>query len=86
MRIFSSAEKCANDLGQPLGVILIVLVDLYLERGARMPRNEANDLEAEIARFTHDPLHHGVGFDPIRALSPAYRRKAALICSGTEGH
>jgi hypothetical protein len=23
---------------------------------------------------------------PIRALSPAYRRKAALICSGIEGH
>jgi hypothetical protein len=76
----------ANDLGQSLGVILIILVDLHLERGARMPRIEANHFEAEIAQLC---TIHGVmapASIPIRALSPAYRRKAALICSGTEGH
>jgi hypothetical protein len=54
----------ANDLGQSLGVILIILVDLHFERGARMPRIEANHLEAEIAQFMHNPWRHGAGFDP----------------------
>jgi hypothetical protein len=58
----------ANDLGQSLGVILIILVDLHLERGARMPRVEANHLEAEIAQFMHNPWRHGAGFDPYPSI------------------
>ena len=58
----------ANDLGQSLGVILIVLVDLHLEPGARMPRVEANHLEAEIAQFMHNPWRHGAGFDPYPSI------------------
>jgi hypothetical protein len=58
----------ANDLGQSLGVILIILVDLHLERGARVPRIEANHFEAEIAQFMHNPWRHRAGFDPYPSL------------------
>jgi hypothetical protein len=53
-----------NDLSQSLGVILIILVDLHLEGGARMPCVEANHVEPEIAKFMHNPRRHGAGFNP----------------------
>jgi hypothetical protein len=76
----------ANDLSQSLRVVLVRLVDLHLEGGARMPGIETNDFEPEIAKFMHEPWCHRSGLDPIRALSPACRRTKTVICSGTVGH
>ena len=42
--------------------------NLHLERGACMPRIEANHLEAEIAQFMHYPWRHGAGFDPYPSI------------------
>jgi hypothetical protein len=34
----------AHDLREPLGIVLISLIHLHLERGTGMPRIEANDV------------------------------------------
>jgi hypothetical protein len=54
----------ANDLSQSLRVVLIRLIDLHLEGGARMPGIETNDFEPEIAEFMHEPRRHRSGLDP----------------------
>ncbi len=76
----------ANDLSQSLRVVLIRLVGLHLEGGARMPGIETNDLEPEIAEFMHQPWRHRSGLDPYTGVIPACRRTKPVICSGTVGH
>ncbi len=51
------------DLGKPLGIILIGLVDLHLERGARMSCIETNNIETAPSKFMHQPRRHGTGLD-----------------------
>src|ERR1700730_12109218 len=59
-----------NDLSQSLRVVLIRLVDLHLEGGARMPGIETNDFEPEIAEFMHQPWRHRSGLDPYAGVIP----------------
>jgi hypothetical protein len=58
----------ANDLSQALRVVLIRLVDLHLEGGARMPGIETNDFEPEIAEFMRQPRRHRSSFDPYASV------------------
>ena len=65
----------AHDLREPLGIVLIGLVHLHLERGARMPCIKADDIEASAAQLMHKPRRHRASLQPnTRLLSrmPSY--------------
>ena len=53
--------------------------------GTQSSPNDPRYVPEHILAMTSDVCTTAVSI-PIRALSPANRRKAALICSGTEGH
>jgi hypothetical protein len=55
--------SCAHDLRQPLGIVLIGLVHLHLERGTRVPCIKADDVEPPAAQFMHKPRCHRPGFN-----------------------
>src|SRR4051812_42487153 len=71
----------AHDLRQTLGVILVGLVHLHLERGARVPGVETGDIEAARAQFMHEPWRHRPGLDPklgILSRMPPYDARNLL--------
>src|ERR1700759_3567357 len=54
----------ANDLCEPVGIVLVGLVHLPLECGTGMSRVEANDAKASLAQFMHKPWGHRTSFNP----------------------
>jgi hypothetical protein len=52
---------CAHDLRQPLGITLIGLVDLHLQRSARVPRIKACDIQPTTPQLVHKPRSHRPG-------------------------
>ena len=76
----------ANDLGQSIGVLLIIiLANLHLECGARMPRIEATHFEAEIAQFMYNPWRHGAGFDPYPSILARVSAQGGADLFGNRG-
>jgi hypothetical protein len=76
----------ANNLSQSLRVVVIGLVDLHLESGARMPGVETNDFEPEIAKLVHEPWRHRSGLDLNAGVISRMPPTKTLICSETVGH
>ncbi len=65
-----------HDLRQTLGVVLVDLVHLHLQRSAGMPGVKANNIEPSCAQFMHKPWRHGAGLnaDPgVLSRMPPYR-------------
>ena len=54
----------AHDLREPLGIVLIGLIHLHLERGTGMPRIEADHVEPAPAQFMDKPRCHRASFNP----------------------
>ena len=52
-----------HDLCQALGIVLVSLVHLHLERGARVPRLKAEDVEPSPSQLAHKPGRHRAGLD-----------------------
>ena len=60
----------AHDLREPLGIVLVGLVHLHLERGTGMSRVEANHVEPALAQFMDKPWRHRASFNPDARIIP----------------
>jgi hypothetical protein len=59
-----NAPPGTHDLGESLGIVLIGLVHLHLERGTGMSRVETNHIESSPAQFMHKPRRRRASFNP----------------------
>jgi len=76
----------AHDLRQTLGVVLVGLVHLHPERGARVPGVEANNVEPPAAQLMHKPRLHRPGLDADPGVISRMPLTVRSICPGSVAH